>query len=252
MGHDDRVKASLAARVLRRYFAAVTRSRSPIRSTVGGTASAVLLAPALCLLCIAPALAGCRAKAPPVLNERFADSFERPELGGDWRDTGGDYRVADGKLVARNAYNHPLWLRKRLPHDVAIEIDVQSRSAVGDIKLELFGDGESFDPDRGGYVSTGYVFIFGGWQNSLSVICRNNEHDQGRKSSRSDMRVEPGRTYHFTITRKGGHLDWRIDGAPFLAWTDPAPLTGHGHEYLAVNDWEAEVLFDNISIAPAR
>lgn len=182
----------------------------------------------------------------------FNDAFDRAELGPNWRDTGGGYGINDGKLVAAKAYNHPLWLRKRLPVDVSLEIDVQSMSPSGDIKLEIFGDGESFDPDRGGYVSTGYVLIFGGWGNSLSVICRNNEHDEGRKASRADRRVEPGRSYHFQITRKGGLIDWRVDGQPFLTWTDPAPLLGRGHEYLALNDWEAEVRFDNLSIAAAR
>ncbi|MBC8133240.1 MAG: hypothetical protein H7X95_09700 [Deltaproteobacteria bacterium] len=195
---------------------------------------------------------GCRPKDAPVVSGPFTDTFDRAELGSDWRDTGGDYRLVEGKMVARNAYNHPAWLRKRLPPDVSVQMDVQSKSAAGDIKIEIFGDGESFDPDRGGYVSSGYVLIFGGWNNTLSVICRNNEHDDGRKVSRSDRRVEAGRTYHFEITRKGAHIDWRVDGAPFLAWTDPSPLAGRGHEYLAVNDWEAEVLFDNISIVPAR
>jgi hypothetical protein len=196
------------------------------------------------------ALGACRPK-DDVISSPFIDNFDRAELGTTWRDTGGDYRVVDGRLVAHNAYNHPAWLRKRLPRDVAIEVDVRSNSAAGDIKLELFGDGESFDPDRGGYVSTGYVLIFGGWHNSLSVICRNNEHDEGRKAARSDRPVQPGRNYHFAITRKNGQLDWKIDGAPFLAWTDPQPLSGGGHEYLAVNDWEAEVSFDNMSIQPA-
>ena len=84
------------------------------------------------------------------------------------------------------------------------------------------------------------MLIFGGWNNSLSVICRQEEHGAGRKAARSDIRVEPGRSYHFTITRQGGALDWAIDGRPFLAWTDPEPLAGAGHEYLAVNDWEAD------------
>ena len=66
-----------------------------------------------------------------------------------------------------------------------------SKSPAGDIKLELFGDGESFDPDKGSYTSTGYVLIFGGWSNSLSVICRQDEHDDGRKAQRGDIRVEP-------------------------------------------------------------
>ena len=88
--------------------------------------------------------------------------------------------------------------------------------------MELFGDGESFDPDKGSYNSTGYVFIFGGWQNSLSVICRNGEHDDGRKAAAGDPRVEPNRSYQFTISRRGGTLDWSVDGRPFLSWTDPA------------------------------
>ena len=97
----------------------------------------------------------------------------------------------------------------------------------------------------------GLVLIFGGWHNSLSVICRNDEHDAGRKVWRTDRPVEPGRKYHFWIQRQGGRIDWRIDGAPFLAWTDPDPLTGGGHEYLAFNDWESEVHFDNLSIQPS-
>jgi hypothetical protein len=203
---------------------------------------------------------GCRKTEDAKLSEPFAvplvdgfvDGFDAPSPtsapGPWWLDTGGHYAVRDGALVAERGYNHPLWLRKRLPADVIVEVDVESRSAAGDIKLELAGDGASFDPDRGGYVSTGYVLIFGGWHNSLSVICRNNEHDDGRKAARSDRPVEPGRKYHFQIQRQGGRIDWRIDGAPFLSWTDPDPLTGPGHEYLAFNDWESEVHFDNLSI----
>lgn len=192
--------------------------------------------------------AACRtrdAASPP-----FDDGFDREGLGADWLDTGGGYRVTGGKLLAHNAYNHPAWLKKRLPRNVAIDVDVQSNSPAGDIKVELFGDGHSFDPDRGGYVSSGYVLIFGGWHNSLSVICRNNEHDEGRKVTRTSPRVTPGQTYHFAITRRDGAIDWKVDGAPFLAWTDPEPLDGADHGFFAVNDWEAEVSFDNLSVRP--
>ena len=134
---------------------------------------------------------------------------------------------------------------------MVVDLDVASSSPAGDIKVELFGDGESFDPDKGGYASTGYVFIFGGWHNALSVISRENEHGEGRKAQRDDVKVALGRSYHFTITRRDGALTWLIDGNPFLAWTDPAPLAGAGHEYFAVNDWEAHVTFDNLRIRPA-
>jgi len=200
-------------------------------------------------LALAP-LPACRAKVP-VIDAPFTDDFERAELGASWNATSDQYRIAGGKLTVANAHNHPAWLRRRLPHDAVVDVDVLSKSPAGDIKLELFGDGESFDPDKGAYTSSGYVLIFGGWTNSLSVICRQDEHGAGRKAGRSDVRVEPNRSYHFTIARKGGALDWTIDGKPFLSWTDPEPLAGAGHEYLAVDDWEAELTFDNLTIRPA-
>jgi hypothetical protein len=200
-------------------------------------------------LALAP-LPACRAKVP-VIDAPFTENFDRADLGAGWNATSDEYRVAGGQLTVSNAHNHPAWLRRRLPHDVVVDVDAVSKSPSGDIKLELFGDGESFDPDRGAYTSSGYVLIFGGWSNSLSVICRQEEHGAGRKVGRSDMRVEANRTYHFTITRKGGALDWAVDGRPFLAWTDPEPLAGAGHEYLAVDDWEAPLAFDNLQIRPA-
>jgi hypothetical protein len=196
------------------------------------------------------AISGCRAKDPKISGP-FSDTFDRAELGADWNATSPQYRIADGKLSVRNAYNHPAWLRQRLPRDVVIDVDVMSKSPTGDIKIELYGDGESSAHDKGAYTSTGYVLIFGGWHNSLSVLCRMHEHDDGRKAERSDQRVQPGRTYHWTVTRRGGTIEWKIDGQPFLSWTDPEPLAGTGHEYLAINDWESDVSFDNLQIKPA-
>ena len=195
-------------------------------------------------------LGGCRAR-PATIASGFQDAFDRTELGADWNATSPAYRLNGGQLEVSRAYNHPAWLRRRLPDDVAIDLDVTSNSADGDIKVEVFGDGESFDPDKGSYDSTGYVLIFGGWHNSLSVICRQEEHGAGRKAQRADLRVEPGRRYHFAITRRQGAIDWQVDGRPFLAWTDPEPLSGPAHAYFAVDDWEADVAFDNLHIRPA-
>jgi Farnesoic acid 0-methyl transferase len=198
--------------------------------------------------------AGCKAKTPAI-TEPFSESFERAELGPSWLDTSSQGRVMDGKLVVSEGRNRPLWLRKRLPPGAVVELDVMSKSPDGDIKIELYGDGESFDPDEGRYDPTGYVFVFGGWQNTASVIGKLGEHDDAVKASKRHPeqapRVEPGRTYHFTITRKGGDIEWKIDGAPFLAWSDPAPLTGPAHEYLAITNWKVEVVFDNLQIRPA-
>jgi hypothetical protein len=196
------------------------------------------------------AAGGCRTK-DPAIGAPFFDDFQRPELGAAWNATGPQYRLVDGKLVVSNGHNHPAWLKQRLPRDATIDLDIMSKSPAGDLKVEIYGDGESFDREGRAYTATGYVLIFGGWHNSLSVICRIEEHDQGRKTQRTDVRVQPGKTYHWTITRRGGTIDWKIDGQPFLAWTDPEPLAGAGHEYFALNDWETEVTMDNLRITPA-
>ena len=178
----------------------------------------------------------------------FADDFSGSALGEAWKNTGANYRLKDGELVIDNAHNHPLWLTKPLPRDAVIELDVWSNSDAGDIKLEAWGDGKSF-AQTVSYTATSYVFIFGGWSNTVSAICRMNEHGTDRKT-RTDVKVEKGRKYHFRIARKGGHIDWQIDGKPFLAFDDPKPLDGPDHAYFGFNNWEVELHFDNLKVTP--
>ena len=202
------------------------------------------------------AAAGCDGCKPqiPVIEAPFTDNFDRAELGPDWLDTGKATKLKDGKLNLVNAHNHPVWLRRKLPRSVQIDFDAVSKSPAGDLKVELYGDGESFDPDKGRYDPTGYMLVLGGWNNSKSIISRLGEHDEAVKTSMDRVGSEPlalpGQTYHFTITRKGGTLEWKLNGQPYLSWTDPQPLYGAGHEFFAINDWESDVSFDNLSIKP--
>ena len=108
-------------------------------------------------------------KDPPPILDRWDDNFERDSVGSNYYVTGEGYRVGDGALSAKGAHNHPLWLRKKLPRDVRIEFDCWSNEPRGDIKVEVFGDGHSFDPDGGRYTATGYEVILGGWFNSKST-----------------------------------------------------------------------------------
>jgi hypothetical protein len=194
--------------------------------------------------------AACVRKAP-LKPPFFTESFERPDLGTNWLDTSAQGRIEAGRLHVSRGYNHPLWLKQPLPADVVVELDVMSMSPSGDIKIELFGDGKSFDPDRGAYNPTGYVFIFGGWNNQLSIIGRLGEHEEGVMVKRTEPKVVPGQIYHWTISRKGGQIDWAIDGEPFLSYSDPAPLQGEGHQFLAITNWQVDVFFDNLLLRPA-
>jgi hypothetical protein len=191
--------------------------------------------------------AGCKVeKLPPA--GPFADDFDRAQLGDNWLVTGGNWRIVDGAVVIDHGHNHPLWLKKPIPEDAVIELDCWSNDPAGDLKVEAWGDGKSFATTLE-YTATSYVFIFGGWHNTFDVIAREEEHGWDRKQ-RADVHVEPGRKYHWRISRKGKHIDWSVDGQPLLSYDDPHALRGAEHSYFGFNDWEAELHFDNVKVTP--
>lgn len=194
--------------------------------------------------------AGCKIREQPPITDAWRHDFDQG-LGNAFYATGDGYRVEQGALSARGAHNHPLWLRKRLPHDVRIELDAWSNENRGDLKIEIFGDGHSFDPDGGRYTATGYELIFGGWYNSKSIIARLDEHG-GDMVQRTEPKVVAGKRYHWRIERRGKVLTWFVDDmtTPFLRYEDPRPLENAGHEYLGFNNWETDTWFDNLEITP--
>ncbi|MFH0901478.1 MAG: hypothetical protein V2A73_12695, partial [Pseudomonadota bacterium] len=234
------------------YSSRIHPRRGPSAAAAATATSAAANAAALALLLIV-GLSACKRHEPPTIDSTWTDSFDRSTLGSDWYATQDSYFLRDGKLNARGAHNHPLWLRRKLPRDAIVELDCWSESPSGDLKVEAWGDGESFDPDQGAYLATAYVLVMGGWNNSQSIIARRDEHAPGIPR-RNDPKVEPGRKYHWKIVRKGGQLRWFVDDmtTPFLSLDDPAPLEGQDHEYFAINNWESDVWFDNLAIRPAE
>jgi hypothetical protein len=199
------------------------------------------------------AVLGCRVKDPPAIKERWTDDFHgRSEPGPDYYQTGSGYRVVDGALNAHGAHNKPLWLRKKLPRDVQIDLTCWSTTYDGDIKVEVWGDGRYFDPDAGDYTSTGYVFIFGGWHNEKSIIVKGYEHGTEMTPPRMIPKVVAGQKYHWRIVRRGNVITWFIDdmNAPFLRYDDPQGWSGPGHEYFAISNWETDTWFDDVTITP--
>ncbi len=194
--------------------------------------------------------AGCKVREAPPITAPWSDDFSAG-FADNYYVTGDGYRIVDGALSAKGAHNHPLWLKRKLPHDVRIEFDCWSTEQRGDIKVEVFGDGHSYDPDGGRYTAVGYEVIFGGWYNAKSIIARLDEHGSDVQQ-RTEPKVVPNRHYHWRIERRHNVLTWYVDDltSPFLQYEDPKPLEGIGHEYFAFNNWETDTWFDNLVITP--
>lgn len=185
---------------------------------------------------------------PGIGADGFRDEFDRAQLGDHWHNTGGPWQIRDGALHVRGARNRPLWLRRTLPRDVRVEFDVTSDSPEGDIKVEVFGDGSSRATSES-YTATSYVVIFGGWGNSTNVIARMDEHGADRAVG-PRRPVEPGRTYHLVIERQGDTIRAEVDGELLAEMEDPEPLEGRGHDHFAFNNWQSDLIFDNLEITP--
>lgn len=211
-----------------------------------------------------------RGEAQVTAQVPYSQDFSDPGVvGRDFFTTGGFWRTHGGELLGPGVKNNPLWLQAPLPDDVAIEFDVRSEFPEGDIRVELFGNG--VDP------FSGYIFVQGGWNNSMSVIARKDINGPTldalrRRAARTSpsnadlvaagvfdpdtaVRVEArgtpvqaGRVYHWRIERRGSKLSWSIDGQPLLDFDDPLPLKGPGNDRLGLSGWESQIFFDNLRV----
>lgn len=195
----------------------------------------------------------------PALTAIFSEDFNRAVLGPEWNATAPQWRIDSGRLCVKNARNHPLWLKRRLPRNARIEFTATSYADEGDIKVEMWGDGHSSAASTSYNDATGYLAIFGGWQNQFHVLARLDEHAPNRPEIKlipnsDDPRatpVENGTEYAFRIERSDGKtMRWLVDDIELFAFQDPAPLSGPGHDHFGFNDWQVRVCFDDLKIVP--
>jgi hypothetical protein len=184
----------------------------------------------------------CSKKSEHLAPMPFSDDFERPSLGEFWQGAP-SWRIVDGWVFSSGTRNQALWLKARLPDDVVIELDARSESPEGDLKFEIFTDGKNH--------ASGYILIFGGWNNSISAIARLDEHGDDRQELRKKGLVKMGQTYHMKVVRKDKVIKWYVDGQLLLDYYDSEPLRGEGHDRFGFNDWETNLYFDNLRIRPA-
>ncbi len=190
----------------------------------------------------------------------MAPALEAEDLGPNWRQAATNaWHIENGRLCGQRAMNHGVWLEKTLPVNARIEFDAISESPQGDLKAEVWGDGQSHATAISYTNATSYLTILGGWKNKFHVLARLNEHANDRRQinvdqQSDDPREKPvfaGQIYHFKIERSDGHtVRWSVNGLDYLSWDDPQPLAGMGHDHFGFNDWEVKVCFDNVKVTP--
>ena len=182
----------------------------------------------------------------------FEEDFEEALDPAVWNDTStGGWEVREGELFSKGTKNAALWLKRELPEAVRVEFVARSESPDGDIKFEVFGDGAKHE--------SGYIAIFGGWQNRLNIIARLDEHGEDRcvmnaptavcrPGPAGRQRVVKGRAYKMALVRVDHVVRWFVDGELFLEYVDPKPLKGAGHRHFAFNDWAVPLWFDGVKV----
>jgi hypothetical protein len=182
------------------------------------------------------------------------------DLGPDWRQAQTNaWHIEKGRLCGQMAHNHGVWLNRILPVNARIEFDAIAENPDGDLKAEIWGDGQSHATSATYNNATSYLTILGGWKNKFHVLARINEHAPDRREIKvdkdsddpKDHPVSVGQIYHFKVERNDGKtVRWAVNGLDMLSYDDPSPLAGMGHDHFGFNDWEVKVCFDNVKVMP--
>jgi|GEM_PF-355442 len=184
----------------------------------------------------------------------FHDNFDRAEFGPKWRLQSREWRITDGGVTNTSARNKGAWLLEKLPQgDVRIEFSVVSSAFEktnkdgkkqlvfpGDIKCEAFNE----EPTH----QKGYIFIFGGWNNTVNRIARLEEHGTGPGAQVVDGKrfaAKAEQSYRMKIIRIGNTMAWFADEQLLVQMTDGDLIRG---AHFGFNNWEAHLRFDNLAI----
>lgn len=187
-------------------------------------------------------LPACQVRDPPPVTGRWQDTFERGSIGRNYRQTGPGYALAAGRLTATDAHGRPLWLRKRLPHDVRVELDAGTSDPAGELRVELFGDGEG-DPEGPQPVASGYAFALTGSEARL---------DRPGALPTTATVARGAATTHWKLERSGRTVRWFVGDMQHavLTYVDPRPLEDDTHAYFGFVDGTDATWFDNLVITP--
>ena len=152
---------------------------------------------------------------------QFSDSFDRAELGGDWKGIGGTWRIENG-MLSGGAPGAPtessIVCAKKFPGSQRLEFDaVTNDPRPCDLSGLLCVD------ERG--LLSGYFFGFGSEWNAFSKLLI-----QGSQAKQWDTVITAGKLHHVVCELDANTLKHIVDGKEVMTHTVDAPLTGEAHQ----------------------
>jgi len=166
----------------------------------------------------------------------------------DWREGSGIWEVTNkwecdprwSFFSGRSEDVAVLWNKRPLFGDFEIEYYIGNKMnrAEGwkyeyaqDMNITVCADGKD--------LTSGYSFVFGGFDNTVTAIYRESERKVEAPIGR-DTRITRGNWlhrnwYHFAVSRKGSLLEMRVNGNVIMSMEEDEPLKG-GHWALWTND----------------
>ncbi len=152
----------------------------------------------------------------------FEDSFDRTELGGDYKPLIGDWEIADG--ILRNGPGHSeILLTREFPGLQRVEFE-----AMTDVERPCdFSPAIQTSLGVSTVRESGYLLQFGGAGNTLNRILRNDVQLEDRSVPRF---IEPGRWHLVVAELDGGTVRLTVDGQTIVETNDGQPLVGAGHD----------------------
>jgi len=178
-----------------------------------------------------------------------------------------DWRPAAGTWMTTNRWEcDPRWsFFCGIPDNTMLAAIWNKRAFEGDVSVE-FAVGPKMDNTRGGgnyryardfnvtmcadgrHISSGYSFLFGGWDDTTTAITR-----RGRIVARSSYVIPRSsnihrRWFYVKVEKRGSTLTYWIDGNRILSYTDPAPLRGNR---IAIWSWDCAIMVSRVRLCAA-
>ncbi len=207
-----------------------------------------------------------------ILLEDFSQGMDRW-----WVEGGERVWIEDGRLRVKadpdgNGRGRvaTVWCKVPLPADVRIEFDahvIKSSLDVNNINFFFCYSDPSGRPlfDTRQERAAGEYKLYHNLNGYIFTFLKDAGHEAGLRadgSAKARFRMrrcpgfklmaqtfgyhcEAGRTYHVTVTKRGGELTYAVDGTVYLQQTDPQPLPGG---LLGLRTFRTDLWWDNIKV----